>query len=389
MSSLTPQSSASCPNPGSISLAGLSPEDAAIDLWYARCGGATASTVAIQYGWLQGEFTAPITGEAEPLSVSSVQQSPNREIRHSHFDHRLQAMFREGGNVPPIWARAAGQDTVVVGITWVDEYQAILTRPDSGIRTVADLKGRRLGLPLHEGSIIDFPRSMAVHGFVSALGLAGLTLKDAELIDIVAPAVDHRDRTEAERTQQRQGGGVFPLQALLSGKVDAIYTKGSFGLKDIAAHQLHQVVDLNSYADPVVRINNGTPRPITVGRDFLKARPDVVARYLAVLLRTGTWAETHPTEVRQAIARESHATEQEIVFAYGNDLHLRLTPKLSAEYIRGLEIQKDHLLEYGFLPNDFSVRDWIDYAPLEAARKLVENRPVLVYGEKEAEPQPA
>ncbi len=345
-----------------------------IDFWFARCGGATASTVAIQRQFLQQEFAQ------DGLQIASVQQSPDRDTRNSHFDHHIQSMFREGGNIPPIWAKASGKDTVVIGITWVDEYQAILARPDNGIRTIADLKGKRLGIPNHEGSLIDFPRGMAVHGFVTALGLVGLTSKDAQFVDLDAEAVDHRDR----KKEERRSGGVFPLQALLEGKVDAIYTKGSFGYAEVAKHQLHQVVDLNSYSDPVVRINNGTPRPITVGREFLQQKPELVARYLAVLLRTAKWAEKNPTEVRRAIADENQTAEADVVIGYGNDLHLRLTPKLSDEYIGALEIQKNFLRDYGFLPNDFSIKDWIVYEPLAEAQKLVARRPELISSESTA-----
>ena len=338
-----------------------------IDFWFARCGGATASTVAIQQQFLQGEFAQ------DGLRVASVQESDNREIRDSHFDHRIPSMFREGGNIPPIWAKASGKDTVVIGITWVDEYQAIVTRPDSGIRTIADLKGRRLGIPNHEGSLIDFPRGMAVHGFVTALGLVNLTPKDAEFVDIRAEAVDHRER----RKDERRTSGAFPVQALLRGEVDAIYLKGSFGYAEVARYQLHQVVDLNSYSDPTVRINNGTPRPITVGREFLRQKPELVTRYLAVLLRTAKWAETHAGDVRRAIALENQTSEEEVVIGYGNDLHLRLTPKLSEEYIVALEIQKNFLRDYDFLPNDFDFRSWIAHEPLLEAQKLVASYPKL------------
>ena len=338
-----------------------------IDLWYARCGGATASTVAIQNQFLQDEF-AP-----DGLRLASVQQSPDRQTRNSHFDHSISSMFREGGNIPPIWAKASGRDTVVIGITWVDEYQVIVARPNSGIRTITDLKDRRLGVPNHRGSLIDFPRGMAVHGFVTALGLANLSLDDAQLVDINAEAVDHRERQKGEP----RANGTSPVEALLRGDVDAIYLKGSFGYNEVVRHQLHEIVDLNSYSDPAVRINNGTPRPITVGREFLQQKPELVARYLAVLLRTASWAESHPAEVRRAIAAENEALASEVVISYGDDLHLRLTPKLSEEYIVALQIQKDFLRDHGFLPNDFDVWQWIAHEPLIEAKKIVADRPEL------------
>lgn len=338
-----------------------------IDFWFARCGGATASTVAIQNEFLQHEFAQ------DGLRLASVQQAPDRETRDSHFDHRISSMFREGGNIPPIWAKASGRDTVVIGITWVDEYQVIVTRPDSGIQTIADLKGRRLGIPNHEGSLIDFPRGMAVHGFVTALGLVNLSPKDADFVDIRAEAVDHRER----KKDDRRANGAFPVQALLRGEVDAIYLKGSFGYNEVVRHQLHEIIDLNAYSDPTVRINNGTPRPITVGREFLRQKPDVVARYLAVLLRTAKWAESHPSEVRQAIAAENQSQVSEVVIGYGDGLHLRLTPKLTEEYIVALEVQKNFLRDHGFLPGDFDIWSWIAHEPLIEAKKLVAERPEL------------
>ncbi|MFL9610073.1 hypothetical protein ACKF11_08305 [Methylobacillus sp. Pita2] len=58
--------------------------------------------------------------------------------------------------------------------------------------------------------------------------------------------------------------------------------------------------------------------------------------------------------------------------SHGKDVHLSFTPSLSEEYIRGLEVQKDFLHEWGYFANDFDIRDWIVHEPLEAARKLVE-----------------
>ena len=343
----------------------------AADLWYSRCGGATASTVAIQRQFLQQEF------EQGGLRVGSIRDSADRNIRDSHYNHHLKAMFREGGNIPPIWARASGQDTAVLGITWVDEFQAILVRQGSGIRTIADLKGKRLGLPQHIGSLIDFQRGMAHRGFVVALKLAGLTANDAQFIDLPADDLEFGRRVNQERRRTSR-----PLQALLNNEVDAIYTKGTFiGPAEIKQHELHVVIDLNTYSDPAVRVNNGTPRPITVGREFLKEKPELVVRYLAVLLRTAKWAESHAREVRQAIAAESHVDEGAISFAYGNDLHLRLTPKLSDEYIAGLEIEKNFLRDHNFLPKDFEIQEWIVREPLAVAQRLVHAEPGFAQNE--------
>ncbi|HSC88038.1 MAG TPA: hypothetical protein VLC09_12235, partial [Polyangiaceae bacterium] len=88
-----------------------------VDIWYSRCGAATASALAIRQGWLQREFDGGST------RLHSLRDSDDQEVLNSHYHHGLSGLFREGGNIPPIWARAGGSDTAVVAITWLDEYQ--------------------------------------------------------------------------------------------------------------------------------------------------------------------------------------------------------------------------------------------------------------------------
>jgi sulfonate transport system substrate-binding protein len=330
----------------------------AADIWYARCGGATVSTIAIQRGWLQEEFAA------DGLRIAPVQGAAERDLRDSHFDHRLPAMFREGGNIPPIWARSPGQDTVVLGITWVDEWQGILVREDSPFQTVADLAGKRLAVPLHVGSLTDFQRGMALHGFDTVFRQAGLdVVRDATFVDVVAAASDHRGHASGRQS------GYNPRTALLRGDVDAIYAKGAWG-GAAARAGLRQLIDINALPDPELRINNGTPRPITVGRRFLAERPEVVERYLAVLLRTGRWAAEHPFEIIADLAAESGTDAAAVVHGYSDQVHRRLVPSLSLAYVRGLGIQKDWLRDWGFLAADFSIEDWIVREPLANAERL-------------------
>src|SRR5690606_21634828 len=105
--------------------------DKPVELWYTRCGAATASALAIQKGWLQEEFAKPGT------LLHSLRESHSLATRNPHCYHSQSGMSREGGNIPPIWAKRSGQCTVVIGITWLDKYQGTQTRTDGGIRTPA------------------------------------------------------------------------------------------------------------------------------------------------------------------------------------------------------------------------------------------------------------
>jgi sulfonate transport system substrate-binding protein len=334
-------------------------QDTINELWYTRCPVPTTSGIAQHFRWLHNEFAQ------HGVELKSIRASEEQAVRNSHYDHSQTNSFREGGNVPPIWTRANGRDTAVVGITWVDEEQVILVRPDSDIHNVAELKGRRLGLPRRATRLVDVGRAQDLRGLLTALKLGGLERGDALFVDVVDDS-DFALREQGERPKRRH----LVADALLSGAVDAIYAKGAVGATLIAEHGLRPIVDINADADPFVRVNAGTPRPITVDRKLAVERPELVARYLAVLLRTAQWAEHHPTEVVTAIAAETGAREQEVRRGFGETLHRSLEPKLSDLYVAGLAAQKKFLLEEGFLAADFDYDAWIVREPLEIARQL-------------------
>lgn len=337
-------------------------QQSTINLYYTRCGAATASALAIRKNWLQEEFAQAGT------HLHSLRDSASLAVRNSHYHHRQSGMFREGGNIPPIWARGLEQDTVVLGITWLDEYQGILTRADAPIRDLGDLKGKRLGIPRHANAVIDFQRGAAQHGFETALELAGLSVSDAHFIDIEAPSYDTEDGPRRAAPRDREPVEVAALEA---GFVDAIFLRFARGYRLSQGPAYRELININTLSDPLLRVNNGTPRPITVDRPFLERHPEVVVRYLTVLLRTAAWAARSHQEVVELLAADAGAAAAaDVVASHGRDVHRSFEPKLSEGYVAGLEAQKDFLLRWGYLKHDFSVaRDWVVHEPLAQARQ--------------------
>lgn len=331
-----------------------SPLNAPIQLWYSHRGGATATGLAVSKGWLHAEFDAGAT------SLRSLEDAASRDIRLSYYHHGQTGLFREGGNVPALWARSEGQGAVVVGITWVDEYQGILVRRDSGIQTLGDLKTKRLGLPLRRHALIDIHRASAQRGFTTALNVAGLDPRRARWTHIESPDFEF---------PQRDPGRDIELEALRSGYVDAVFLRGAQGYAAARDPSLRVIADLNLLEDPLQRVNNGTPRPITVDRDFLARHPGIVRRYLGVLLRAGAWAREHPDEVGQLAALENPGhTAQDVTGALGPALHRSLAPGLDPVRLAGLAAQKEFLLDWGYIRRDFNIDDWVDPAPLTEAK---------------------
>ena len=345
-----------------MTLAAVPSTPAALDqIWFTRCPVPTASGIAYKLGWLSEEFAA------DGLPVSTLQEA--RQLGHHHYDHELPGLFREGGNVPALAARASGAPSRLIGLTWIEEWQTILVRPDSGIRQPQDLKGKRLALPAwgdsRPGSIA---RAMSLHGYKGALSLAGLGFDDVELVEV---ALQDQQAASANEGLQRLWSG---LDYLARGEVDAVYVKGASAAD--AARRLGLVVgiDLDLIAAPRYRINNGTPRPITVHQSLLDNHFDLVVRFLAQTLNAAEWAANNRAGLNAILEEETRAGSAGVDEAYRGDFHTTLAPDLSAQRLDDLGVQKDFLYLHGFLERDFAIADWVDARPLQAAHDLLAKR---------------
>ncbi|MYV98933.1 ABC transporter substrate-binding protein [Streptomyces sp. SID3343] len=324
------------------------------ELWFTRCPVPTATGIAADLGLLAAEFAD------EGITVRSLQDVPADVAGDHHYTHALPGLFREGGNVPALWARARGEATRLVGLTWIEESQAILVRADSGVDTPERLRGLRLAVPRHDIAI-DFWRAMALHGFAGALSLAGAELSDARLVDV--PATRESGQWEAE------------LAALGRGDVDAVYVKGALAVETAARHGAVVGVDLDAVADARVRVNNGTPRPITVHQDLLDHHPDLVTRFLAVLVGAAEWAAGHPADVARILGAETGAGAVGVAGAYREFGPSTLRIDLSDERLDLLARQERFLRGQGFLAAPVDVRAWAAREPLDDARALAARRP--------------
>lgn len=330
-------------------------------LWYTRCPVPTASGLAHSLGWL-GE-----TAERSGLTFG-VLQDAGPELAGFHFDHALPGLVREGGNVPALAARAAGSPTRLIGLTWIDESQAILVGPDSPVASPAELAGLRIGVPAWaQDQARSFPRAMALHGFASALRLGGLTLADVTVVEL---SVERDPQVRAD-VQQRDRRVTWGAEELLRGEVDAIYVKGARAQEVAAEHGLRVAVDLDATDSLRLRVNNGTPRPITVHQHLLDTRPEVVIDFLAQSLRAADWAAGNLDGVRAVLQRETLSGPDGVVAAYGEEFHRGLHPSLDGERLELLGVQKQFLYTHGFLAADFDLDSWVAPEPLARAQELV------------------
>ncbi|MCY1269787.1 ABC transporter, substrate-binding protein, aliphatic sulfonates family [compost metagenome] len=324
-------------------------------IWYTRGPGPTPLGLAAQLGWFLEEFRDGGVG------VYTLQDAQHKELRSAHYDHRLAHSFRQGGSGPAIWARASGRDTRIIGLNCVDEFQAIITLPERRITSLKQLRGRRLALPKRDLSF-DLGRAAALRGFLTALDFAGLSEADVTFVDVWESSPNLVLEGAAQRGRFAGSGDV--VQALLDGQVDVIFVRGAQGVQVLFDLQARLLLDLRSHPDPLLRANNGNPRPITVDADLLARRPDIVVRFLSRIAAVGPWASLHPVETIRYLAKETGTLERHVRIGYGASLHNQQYTDLDERSVAALESYKDFLFARGFIPRDFDVKAWIDTEPL-------------------------
>jgi len=333
------------------------------EIWFTRCPVPTATGLAYQLGWLQGEFAR------DGISVATIQDAPKALARH-HYDHEISSLIREGGSLLALAAKAQGARTKLIGLTWIDEWQVILVRPDSGISKPADLKGLRVALPAYvereipahvRGSSI--ARGMSLQGIKGALAHDGLTLDDVTFVEVGS----------GQGTNTGLGNLWQGLEHLARGEVDAVYVKGASAVDAAKRYGAVVGIDIDNFTDRRYRVNNGTPRPITVHEDFIENHFDIVVRFLAQTLRAADWAASELEGVHAILKSETRSGDEGVATAYRNGFHKSLQPTLSGELLDLFRIQKNFTWIHGVLDRDFDLDAWVDPRPLAAARQWLDD----------------
>lgn len=316
-------------------------------LYYTRCPAPTATGLAVGLGLLAAELR-----DRHQVRLHALQDVTDAELRRRHFDHGITNLIREGGNIPALWAYSRGVPTRLIGITWLDEYQAVVTGPSSPIRQVADLAGRRVAVPASRGPIVDVSRASTLRGFERALSTAGLDLSAVTLVDtpprpaLSGPTSDGRgEHFDAE------------LDLLASGQADAVWLKGAGGVAAVRQRGLAEVYRIDRDPDPLVRVNNGTPRTITARQELIDERPGLVRTYLETLLRGPGQVDSQDV-LWDVLSAETHQTVEDAAVAYQNVAQDSLVPALDGGRLQGLQHQADFLFAHGFIPSRIDVTAW-------------------------------
>jgi ABC-type nitrate/sulfonate/bicarbonate transport system substrate-binding protein len=336
---------------------------------YTICPVLVASHIAVQKGWLESELKK-VKGSLKYL------WSLPAESWLSHFNHTLPNQFRDGGNIPAIHARSEGQRTKLIGLTFSNDGGQILTRVGSGINKVADLKGRQIGLYKREKTDrVDFWRATAERGILVALDLAGLKPSAVNIVDLAVGSPDYVSaapvKNPAERFKATTSGPNShygaEIDALLTGKVDAIYANRGRAHQFQRDGKVKAIEDLGRHPDWTLQVAN-SPYTITVSEELATEYPEIVVAYLRAAIKAGRWIEANQDEAAEIFGGLISQWAGKCILK-GEIAKHHFAPNLSPKNLAGVEVEKQFLLEQGYIRKDFDVAQWADPSFLEKALK--------------------
>jgi NitT/TauT family transport system substrate-binding protein len=207
-------------------------------------------------------------------------------------------------------------------------------RADSGINSVADLKGKKAAIPS--------PASGSELYMRHWLGKAGLDIKDLVSVSVpfaqVMPAIANKqvdfgviDATQITAAQQQYPGQLKPLTT-------------------------YEEVAKDAYGEPVT--NSAI---LVVSDSFLeKNRPTVVA-FLEAYLRAVRQVNADP---KKALSDWSDVTQNAGIKSLPGPT---VVPNDGKVYLTSLQWDADQLLKYGYLKQAVKATDFVDNKPIEEA----------------------
>lgn len=221
------------------------------------------------------------------------------------------------GDTPPIFAQAANANIVYVAGSRITNGQGILVPANSNIRTIADLKGKRVG----------FTKGTSAHNVVIAtLEKAGLTYDDITPVDLTPP----------------DAGPAFANGSIEAWAIwDPYFAIGEKRQNGRILINAHEVAKTNSF--------------YLANRDFANAHVRETRDVIDGLAEAARWAEANRAEVASALAAVT-GVPLEVQTVAANRASFLIGP-VTDEIVTTQQAVADRFHKLGLIPKPIAVRD--------------------------------
>lgn len=244
--------------------------------------------------------------------------------------------FAYQGDLPSIIGKAAGLKTRLILATGVRGNIYLAVPPDSPIRAVKDLRGKRVAIFKGTNGQLPIDRLLAANG---------MTERDLKAINL--------DTATAQA-------------ALTTKDIDAAF--GAYDLLKLRDKGAARIVYTSNGDSPVFTRQSH----VLVTDDFAARYPEHTRRLVKAVLKSARWGsdEANREEVFQLWARTGTAKIEQWKEDYaGQPLRVRLSPLfdpfLTARYKDAVE----HAYQFRLIRNRFDIDSWIDRSFLNASLK--------------------
>ncbi|MCR5486622.1 MAG: aliphatic sulfonate ABC transporter substrate-binding protein, partial [Lachnospiraceae bacterium] len=224
------------------------------------------------------------------------------------------------GDVPAVSAVAAGQDNVYIAAAEGGPSYGMLVADDSGIESVADLKGKKVGLTI--GS--------------TAQNLTQKLLADA--------GMDYN--TDIEVINISTGDAQV---VLTKGDVDAVVIWEPNVSRLDATDGIHLLTDGGDVGFPGVNV-------VFARKEFVDANPDIVKAYLEQYWRATKAYEENPEEYAE-LAKSYFNLDKDLIMKAASKYNYTLT--FSDADVEGLQDTVSFLKGIGSISNEITVKDHV------------------------------
>ncbi|OLP61696.1 ABC transporter substrate-binding protein [Xaviernesmea oryzae] len=222
------------------------------------------------------------------------------------------------GDAPPIFGQAAGAAiTYVAALPSNGAGEAVFVKPDSDIKTLADLKGRKVGVG----------KGTSAHNLlVAALEKAGVDFKDINPV-YLGPA----DAAAAFASDKIEAWAVWdPFFAV----AETRYTPRVLATTD-------KTVDVRTY--------------FLANRGFAAEHPKEIVATLGALKEAAAWADANRDKVAEAL-HEVTGVPLEAQTLAANRTKFAIEP-LTPEIVAGQQVTADRFFRLGLIPKKITVAD--------------------------------